>query len=187
MRNQKGQESAPFEILVAVVILGFVLYMAAQAIEFVTLQQSKAQMRDQMSTLKQAVQNAHNGNSSSVVFSPQITFKKPKELLFKVYAQQSRCSQLCSKVFSECLVFSFRSETFSEDQCIEGVPTYANFSPSTNCSDRDGYDLINFKEGILKDLGDNQTGRFIPNGSYLIINKTLGAGSTPIFCVYLKN
>ncbi|MFH0955357.1 MAG: hypothetical protein V1777_04610 [Candidatus Micrarchaeota archaeon] len=187
MKNQRGQEAAPFEVLVAVVIMGFVLFMAAQAIDYVTKRQAESQLNDQMTKLIQAVQNANNGNSASIVFSPNLSFKKPKKLLFNVVSQQARCAAICSRVYTECLFFTFQSESFNKDLCIEGVPVYSNFSPTPPCDVKPGYSLIDFKVGASTDIGNGETGYLIPGGSYSIVNKTVGSGSVPTFCVYLKN
>lgn len=178
--NSKGQEAAPFEVLVAVVIMGFVLFMAVQAIDTLYKEQSKQKLLDEMTGLKQALQDAYHSNSSTVVFAPALNFKNPKELRFKAITSQAICSALCGKVYPECLIFTFRSDEYNKDLCIENISPYVNFPTFSPCPSRNGFGLVDFKS-------PNTSGEpIIPPGTYSLVNVALGSGTVPTFCAYVR-
>ncbi len=184
--NSQGQESAPFEVLVAVVIMGFVLFMAFQAINIVVEEQCKAKLRNEMVKFKQAIQDAVKGNSVSTSFLPELCFKKPSRLLIQPVTEGSICGSICGKQLSECLLFTFRAENHAEALCMEATPVFTNFLDISPCDvGRSGYELVNLKNPPTETV-DGETRRLIPGGSYVIENVTQRSGSVPNLCVYRK-
>lgn len=181
MSNQKAQSSAPFEVLVAVVIMGFVLFMALQAFTFLQEQQCKAQIHEQIVQLKSAVQETLKGQSNKLVFQPPRCTKGEKEMRMVVRSNRAICRAICGTEDDQCLVFSYQSENFSDMLCFEETPTYTNFLTSDCGSLGADYQLKDFLNPELLP-GEPQ---IIPRGTYILQNKTGSGEGIPKICAFL--
>ncbi len=183
LNNQKAQSSAPFEVLVAVVIMGFVLYMALQAFNFLQEQQCKAQIHEQIVQLKSAVQETLKGQSNKLVFQPPRCTKDENEMRMVVKSNRAICRQVCGTEDDQCLVFFYQSENFMDQLCFDETPTYTNFLGQSQCTNLgDDYVLVDFFEPADPISGNPQV---IPRGTYTLQNKTGSGEGIPKICAFL--
>lgn len=181
MNNQKAQSSAPFEVLVAVVIMGFVLYMALQAFNFLQEQQCKAQVHEQIVQLKSAVQETLKGQSNKLAFFPPKCDQNESEMRMVVKSHREICRQVCGTEDDQCLIFFYQSENFMDQLCFEETPTYTNFLDSTQCNPSTDYAMVNFFNPAASP-GDPEV---IPRGIYTLQNKTGSGEGIPKICAFL--
>lgn len=179
MPNSRADSSAPFEVLVAVVIMGFVLVMAAQAFEFLNQKQCEAQIKDQASSLKTAVQDAIRGNSVRLNFFPPTCFQKEeKQMKLEVVTSKARCSAICGRELDECLFFLYDSDSFKFNLCFDNAPTYTTFLDNSSGCQLSGFSPVDFRA---------PTGNIIPRGLYNIQNRTGGSETVPKLCAFHKD
>ncbi|GEM_PF-5792617 len=173
--NAKGQEGAPFEVLVSVVIMSFVIVVALNAINTVGDEQCKAQIKKEASTLKAKIQDVVKGNDSALHFFPPKCFEQENEVMkLQVIHSEQLCSYYCGGTKRECLVFLYDSPKFSEILCLESASVNTTFYMDPGvCPDRDGFVPKIFLDGI-------------PRGTYNLVNKSGSDSAFPKICAYLQ-
>lgn len=177
--NDKGQEGAPFEVLVSVVIMGFVIIVALQAMNTVTTEQCKAQIRAEGSLLKTKVHDVVAGKSVTFTFDPPTCFgQKDETIQLRTIENEALCSAICGITKKSCIVFYYRAgadtgEEFMDQQCLQNASINTSFLSQGPCALRDGFDLVDFKNAI-------------PRGSYTLVNGAQGSGF-PQICAYKKS
>ena len=182
MVNRAAQSSAPFEVLVSVVIMGFVLVMGYQAVTTFYEEQCKSQIRDTAQDLKAKITEAVSGNSVSLKFFPPQCFSDENKMFLKVITSRQICTSQCNESIEECLLFTYRSSDFSYDLCLDKVPTITNFLTSSGgCADLDGFSTVDFRNP--DPAGDDD---IIPRGIYNLQNRTGSAETVPKICAYRK-
>ena len=77
MKN-RGQESAPFEVLISVIIMGFVIVIAFTAMNVLMEEQCKAEIKRSGSELKSKVQEVVKGTDTQLNFFPPGCFDQKK-------------------------------------------------------------------------------------------------------------
>lgn len=188
MRNNSAQSSAPFEVLIAVIIMSFVLVMAFQAISFLMEEQCKSQLREQATNLKAKVEEAVRGNSVLLKFFPPKCFEREEtKMKLEVVSSSSRCSIICGKAQEECLFFTYRSSDFSYDLCLDNSPTYTTFLTGSPCSPVDGFTLEDFRSPTPSENAVGEAMESIPRGIYNLQNVTGSSETVPKICAYRKS
>ncbi len=177
--NTKGQESAPFEVLVSVVIMGFVIVIAMVAIDTVTKEQCKAEIKRSGTELKIRIEEVSKGNDTTLLFSPPKCFNQRNEII-KISSIKSRslCSLYCGGTKEECLVFDYQAgDEHGELICLANASILTQFitTPGTACQDRtaEGYQLEDFRSAI-------------PRGNYILVNNNADISALPQVCAYRK-
>ncbi len=178
MVSQRGQEEAPFELLIAVIVMGFVIFLGLQAMTFVSQEQCKAQIKKSANELKATIQDVVAGNMRSLVFDPLQCFTKPKdssEMRFVVIKDKLQCSRLCGGAKNECFVFVYRAAEYSYSLCFETVSPQTTFYENAPCDDvdPDKYAALDLKNEISR-------------GSYEFVNKSSSIDAFPKICAFLK-
>ncbi len=178
MLSQRGQEEAPFELLIAVIIMGFVIFLGLQAMKYVQDEQCKAQIKFEANQLKTVIQEVVAGNTKNLVFFPPECFSKPKdreEMEFVVIKDSLQCSRLCGGAKNECFVFLYRSNEYNYELCFETVSPQTTFYEDAPCTDIDTekFIAVNLKDGI-------------PRGAFEFINKSSSIDAFPKICAFLR-
>lgn len=188
MPSEKAQSSAPFEVLIAVIIMGFVLYMGYQAVIYLSEEQCKAGLKEQAANLKAKVQEAVNGNSVLLNFFPPTCFQRTEtEMRLTVVSSSARCSSICGKTQGECLFLTYRSGNYAYDLCFDNAPTYTTFLTGNPCPLQTGFDLKDFRNPDQTGTNaDGQSKNSIPSGVYNIQNITGSSENVPKLCAYLR-
>jgi len=175
MKN-RGQEGAPFEVLVSVVIMTFVIIIALQAMKVVTDEQCKASIQRAGSDLKTKIQEVSKGNDTTLNFDPPKCFSNKKETIqLKTLDDQALCNFYCGGTRQHCLMFLFDAEDFRQYTCLESASVLTQFitQDASTCEERDGYKLQDFHSQI-------------PRGSYVLVNKSGSDNVFPKICAYLR-
>lgn len=177
MLSQRGQEEAPFELLIAVIVMAFVIFLGLQAMNYVQTEQCKAQIKHSANELKAVIQEVVAGNMKSLVFYPPQCFLKPKdreEMRFVVIKDSLQCSRMCGGAKNECFVFAYYAEGYDYDLCFETVSPQTTFYQDVPCDDAgEKFAAINMKDGI-------------PRGAYEFVNKSSSVDAFPKICAYLR-
>ncbi|MDO8625828.1 MAG: hypothetical protein Q7R47_07110 [Candidatus Diapherotrites archaeon] len=137
----------------------------------------KAEIKYAATGLKNRVQDAVKGNDTTLTFSPPTCYGEQTETIqLKVLNSEPLCNYYCGGTKRECLVFSYEAEgKYSEIQCLESASVQTTFFTDDPdiCPPRDGYELVDFKNAIVR-------------GSYNIISKSTIDSEYPRLCAYRR-
>ena len=180
MFNFKGQEEAPFQLLVAVILMTFVIIAGLNAMNEASKQKCFHNTEKLMNDLKLAIEKtAIYQQPANVNFNPPGCTKEEKFVLIK--SDEARiCQRLCMNSSSSCLLLRYSTSdvTGIQDKCINVIHS-AQFrdveDETESCKAMDGY------KGIDIELDDG----FVSGVYQFLYSPTSGSGS-PIICVYLK-
>ncbi len=191
--NQRAQESAPFELLIAVILMGFVILMAAQAMNQLQKQTCTNTINSQLEGLARNLQNVATGKGSTQFrFSfdncaAQIndctnfsTLSGSTDIMCIQLIDSTDpnvCSNYCSSARSICSLLQFKSKDDTYTKCVDISPsTVFPAQGSAQCPDRSN-------EGwVLQDY----TSSTIQQGTYSFLKASDLTSTVPIVCAYLK-
>jgi hypothetical protein len=192
--NPHGQESAPFELLIAVILMGFVLFAGYQAISRLQEQTCANTINGQLENMSRNLQNVATGKGTAqFAFNfgecsakindcdnfaslSQTTDVECVRLLDST--DPNICSSFCSSARSICTLLQYKSTTDTITKCVE-------ISPTTNFpSDASGSQCPSRKdEGWYLQPIDETT---IQQGTYSLLKVSDLTASVPVVCAYLK-
>ncbi|MEM4598578.1 MAG: hypothetical protein QW400_02715 [Candidatus Diapherotrites archaeon] len=173
--HEKAQESAPFEVLIAVIIMGFVLYIGFMVMSDMLKQDCNNRIRASIEKFRSELENVSELRSrSKIYFNPPTCYRNQK---IKVVSANDEviCASACDIATPSCLFILVDSRDYVERFCLRtAVQVYF---PTTldNCPDRssEGYTLVDLRDGI-------------PIGHYDLVNETPPRQTFPIVCAYYK-
>ncbi len=183
LRNQRGQEEAPFELLIGVIVMGFVIVIGLMAL--VNLRNAQCVERTELSlnALKLEIENAVSQKSTTQFsFNLSGCFNPEKEKVL-ITDSETLCKEYCEtdKITCSFLEYYNDSPEYTGQRPIRkclGISPEAVFQDPTSqgkCESIDNagarYELVNFKDGI-------------PEGFYKIINKSSAMDIHPVICAY---
>jgi len=187
--SAKGQESAPFELLIAVIIMTFVMMFGYMAMEDYQKMQCKAGINQELERMRDAIESTVNqGSVSKVDFKIEQCFKKSRTVLNTV-SNRTVCSRICQEGRQECVSLDFWSDGHNRRVCVN-IPLHSQFEgvsdPSAGaysgyCSDKSNPATNPIPYELLP-IGNDDVG--VPNGSYLFVDSTPPGWSKPIVCAY---
>jgi len=171
MLNNNAQESAPFELLVAIVVMGFVILFGMNALQSLQTQQCGNELEHLLASVEDSVESVVNQQIPQrllVKFPP--CYKNP-ELVLKPVVDESLCTSFCLRQVEQCVLLRFESKDEGEISCVEINPS-SNFGQQDSCPLRDdGSEPIDPTNGISQ-------------GTYLLYNKTPVGAVLPTICMY---
>ncbi|MDP6670839.1 MAG: hypothetical protein QGI60_03415 [archaeon] len=181
MVNSKGQESAPFELLIAVIIMGFVIFAGMQAMRQLWLQKCFGTTDAKLEELKTLVETSVSQKSPRTInFRLSGCFNEGDETIeITDRDEPGVCADYCGSPKPLCSLLEYSNDgtsSFTMIKCLEIPPD--TFFPSQkysggSCSPRD--------KSVLIDLEDD-----MPQGDYLFVNETLATDTFPTICAYRK-
>ncbi len=180
--NEKGQEEAPFEILVAVVIMGFVLlagYVAMKQVQGdICEQKIEKQIDDFRAALEEVV--VKQGSVDIILDFPKDCYSEKHQSFAIVHIDdEPLCRHFCGGIRKNCMILKYTDQEvgLAWNKCIN-IPPQTNFPKlgSLGSCPIDG----KFADFLLQDLKDD-----IPQGRYVLLNKTV-TGNVPTICAYKK-
>lgn len=186
----KGQMSAPFELFVAVIIMGFVILIGTGMLDKVNDQVCLNSIDKQITDFKLYLEETANKKSSTKFgFWPDNCFQESKAgINIQKKTSTTTCAAKCGKPTDSCFVIQFYSAELAggfKEKCLN-LPTYTSFySDGENCfssisaEDLDGYDAIDPMYG-----GSGDEPLKIRRGSYVIRNISAAGEVYPKICVY---
>jgi len=183
--GERAQASAPFELLVAVVIMSFVMVVGYVVLDNVNTQVCLQSVDREMTEFKAAVEDSVARMSSApLTFRPEGSCFSSKNSKIVIYSEETRavCASVCGFATDECYILKFSSELpgSGKRKCLN-LPPFTNFQNNTSdyCTDTtlfgNGYSPID----------PTIEGQFLP-GSYVIRNVSPTGHPFPLICVYYK-
>ena len=180
--QSKGQESAPFELLVAVLIMGFVLVMGFMAIQQQQQNQCAKTNEAVLEQLKTGLQLVAEGKGTATVnldLTPCTSSNKGFLLTMKTQADATLCARRCSTPRPTCLLLDYIEQgegAYVTGKCLD-ISALVSFPTST--------DTCAFLEDNM-DLFDLKDPDGIRPGRYTFINATPTTTTAPMICAYRK-
>jgi type II secretory pathway pseudopilin PulG len=181
MKNQLGQESAVFELLIAIIVMGFVILIGTNALE--TLQQKTCEgtMSQNLEDIRSAIETVVKTKGKAQVRYELPSCFNQKESSLRIIERQSAtfCSAICEGTMKECTVLQFTSPGYSESKCLH-ISSATNFPDgdpcNTNLLQGGNYKIVNWrsKEGIMP-------------GNYILMRESSIFLKSPVICVYKRD
>ncbi|MFH1240234.1 MAG: hypothetical protein V1672_03375 [Candidatus Diapherotrites archaeon] len=193
--NQKGQESAPFELLVAVIIMGFVMFVGIYAMSNLQREQcyneTQKTIQDFSRTLEEVATTPGHIKSYNLAFpsgcgagtKKKVTINDveqyTEQLFLRAWSKPEFCATNCESSGSLCVMLHyFMAEGGGVIKCINIPPdTVFPDDVSGECTDKSdetpAYKLIDVRVDI-------------PEGYYLFQNKSSPNSTNPVICAYVR-
>lgn len=184
--NRKGQEEAPFELLVAVIIMGFVLSVGFIAMNELTKKQCQGTVENTMREFKMVIESVSKAQGSST-FSfriPGCYIEKESRLSIRTVTEKLVCERVCGGSGLDCAFLEFygksRDESYPSTVCLD-IPPNLDFPSAdainTPCDTKrysGSYEIVSWK--------DNS----IAPGDYILANEYSIVSGYPRVCVYKR-
>lgn len=180
---QKGQESAPFELLVAVTLMIFVIAAGLNAMSVLGRQQCIGQIDKKLEEMKTAIELVASGKgASNVDFTIPKCFKGSKTEI-RYEQKQAICSRVCGGVRRECILLRFESAEESMAKCLNVSlnTTFIDQPSGSSCTDREPGERLE-----LVDLKNPAGGEGIPLGYYSLVEVQNPSITLPMICAYRR-
>ena len=191
--NSRGQESAPFELLIAVILMGFVLFMGYQAISNLQKQTCANTINSQLEGMARNLQNVATGKGSTQFrfsfegcaaqindcdnFSALSGNTDIMCIQLIDSTDPNVCSSYCSSARSICSLLQFKAQNDTYTKCVDISPsTVFPAQGSAQCPDRtaEGWVLQDYTSGTIQ------------QGTYSFLKASDLTSTVPIVCAYLK-
>ena len=181
MLNQKGQESAPFELLIAIVVMTFVIVVGFQAIDTLNEETCRGVLNQNMEEIKRGIETVVQTKSKvSLSYELPNCFREDEaKMLIVDRKERVYCSAICGGSLAQCTILRFASPTFSETKCLR-ISAATDFPDETTC-DADA----------LEPAGDFGVEEWkseegIAPGVYTLIRQSNLFSRSPQICVYKR-
>jgi len=164
--------------LVAIIIMGFVIFVGLQAMDQLNNQKCFNEINAKLEEMKTKLETVVTERSPQQInFNLSTCFNPNDESIrIKDYSEPALCAEYCGSAKNLCtlLQYYYRGEgSFSIRKCL-------NISPDTvfpytvgTCPAKEGYDLIDYRDEM-------------DQGFYLLVNKTSVTSTYPTVCAYKK-
>lgn len=153
--NQKGQSGAPFELLVAVIIMAFVIIIGAQVINSTNEKVCENNVHKSVLEFKGFLEDTVNRKSvNKFIFYPDdpcFEVSKAVTKIEKLFDEKS-CLANCGQPLSSCWVISFnsveeRTKSIYYRTCVN-LPVYTTFLGTSGDCFEEGFVAVNVLEKI---------------------------------------
>lgn len=176
--SQKGQESAPFELLVAVIVMGFVLLVGFNVISSLQFEECKGKLDNNLEQLKTAIENVAHGEGQRTVsfFLPFCFLQNESRLEIVSRTERQICQEICPGAQVQCTLLAFTSPEHNNWKCLK-VSSALDFPGESVCRDFVGDDSFSVERWRV-DL--------IKEGQFILVKKFSEFSSQPAICVYKR-
>ena len=182
LRSEKGQESAVFELLIAVIIMTFVIVIGFNALDKLNDNVCKGQMNQTLERIRTTLEEVVNTkNKANVSYELPVCFAQNQSTLKIVVSDsQQQCSAQCGGSISHCMLLIFSSPSYTESKCLR-ISSVTNFPEGDPCDAKilepsDGYTLVNW-----------QSEQGITPGTYALFEVTsLSNSGPPQICAFRR-
>ena len=182
MLSQRGQESAPFELLIAMVLMGFVIVVGFNALDRLNFEICKGNMNQGMEQIRGAIETVvKNKSKADVSFELPNCFREEESKLRILDSEdEAYCSTYCGGGVRSCKVLSFYNPLFSDTKCLR-VSQATTFPREAPCNpqvfgEAGDYEIADWQD---QDSGI-RTGRYTLKAEFNLFSKT------PEVCVYQR-
>jgi len=175
--KKKAQMSAPFELLVAVVIMGFVILFGMNALNELNKTQCSHELSNTMFSLVNAIELATNQYSTQALQVKIPACYHNSKLYLEATNSQNLCSAYCIGSRETCILLKFSSDEESRIKCVN-INFFTSFPSESDmgCPSKEGFQLVK--------PTNNQTA-FV-TGYYVIQNVTSVGAAIPTVCIYQR-
>src|SRR3989338_1912449 len=163
--DRKGQESAPFELLIAVIVMGFVIVMGLNAIFVLQRESCEGDIEKQLESIKSALEIVARGegNQNISYLMPSCFNEKESKLEIVERDDPQTCSFYCGGNSYNCILLSFSSLEYNSLKClkisnaiqfgqrVQDDPPKCNVLPGRDDvgTGEPFYDLIDLRQGAI--------------------------------------
>jgi len=181
MLNQKGQESAPFELLIAVIVMTFVIMIGLQATDTLVKEQCKGQIESGLERMKTGIESVVKGKGKENVSFNLPTCFEEKRTKIRIAIEDSAksCAYLCGGSQQVCTLLIYSNPQFNSIKCLYISP-HTIFPTGDPC---DAEDIAGEGEYEAVDLKGDEG---IKPGHYILISKFSSLSQNPIICAFRK-
>lgn len=189
MLSQKAQEAVPFQLLVVIVMLGFVLVMGLYVLTRSNEQQCGEQAKKVLERTRQDLESLVKQDELKriTIDVPQCGEGK-KELSIRLEQDRQICSLYCIGANERCVLLVFSSEEISQATCLR-IPPTTQFLGVTECSKPERrpqsipQDFEPFPVDFARTIG-GLTENDLNAGEYFFTQKTSFETGAPQVCAY---
>jgi hypothetical protein len=176
MTKTKGQEEAPFELLIATILMGFIIVVGIIAMQRVMSSQCDNQTYQELQKLKTHIEKVVQEKTPlNFTFSLPHCYEN-EEVKFRTVSDQAICSRLCEEFKRDCVILDYTSKGAWYQLCVKvPITTYFAKPADIYCEDR----TSEKPKQVLVDMYDS-----IQDGIYQVQYK--GGESYPVICAYMK-
>ena len=185
MVNQKGQEAAPFELLIAVILMGFVIIIGTYASMELERQKSEQQINQKLEDFKEALEAVSKGKGQYNLEFVLPPHGRNQEINLLQISDSYRCSIYCGGSRATCTIVTFEAEgAKSMAKCVNISPL-TGFKGEKEARDTGGPCPSYLTDDLLC-LEDWRSGP-IKQGDYVLASAyTTVITPVPIICAYRK-
>jgi len=176
----KGQEEAPFQLLVAVILMTFVIIVGLRAIEQAEEQKCFYDTEKSMNDLRTAIERTTQNKTPSIVrFNPPGCSDEEQFVVLKT-DYENLCKRTCMNASSVCVLLRYSTSQTSgiQDKCIN-IPydtSFRNFVDNPeSCGKIGGYKKLEMESALGLELGN-----------YYLVYYDNPAINYPIVCAYIE-
>ncbi|MFH1224842.1 MAG: hypothetical protein V1676_03485 [Candidatus Diapherotrites archaeon] len=188
--NRAGQEAAPFELLVAVIVMTFVIGAGLVAINYLNQEKCKGEADSSVENMKTAIETvAKSQGHASVSFTIPGCFRASTDrgcsyssdpegakLCIRHMDDETVCSHYCGGSSRSCYLLMFSSANYHSVRCLR-ISSMTNFLADAPC------DPAQPGEGwVLENWGSES----IREGQYKLLNPFGLDADAPIVCPYRR-
>ncbi len=178
MIGQRGQEAAPFELLIAVIIMGFVIFVGLRAMDQLNREKCFNETNAKLEEMKTKLETVVTERSPQQInFNLSPCFNPEEETVrIKDFSEPSLCAQYCGAARNLCTLLQYYysgSGSFSIRKCLNISPDSVFPAIIGRCLGKGGYELVDFRNKVVQ-------------GNYLLVNKTSVTSTFPTICAYRK-
>ena len=180
MLSQKGQEAAPFELLIAVITMTFVIVVGLNAMSTLLRAQCEGKIDQNMEELKTALETVAKGEGKKTVAYDMPSCFNQNDSSLRIVSRDDRatCSFHCGGLRYECTLLFFSSPDFSSIKCLN-ISSATDFPSATVCHDFDDQPT----EFKVKEWKKDEA---IEPGQYTLIKQFHLFSPQPRICVYKR-
>lgn len=184
IKDKKGQSDVVFEVLIAVILLGFVLVAGTLAMSSLSNTKCSKSIDISLSSLKQNIEKASTNTLLSTEFLLDVPycFGSDVNLEFKKELP-TICSIYCPGVSGACYMLKYQN---SKDKvspvrfiCLQVSPVIVLNAEEQCVNSPTDFDLWTKK-------GNNSNGIKMENGRYIISSSSALSNNDPTLCIYKK-
>jgi|GEM_PF-3273960 len=180
--NKKGQADTVFEVLIAVILLGFVLFAGTYAMSSLSNTKCSKSIDISISDLRLTIEKAASSTliSTDFLFNMPYCFGNEYTLVLEKQANAALCSSYCPGSSGSCYLLHYKNPKDKVSQvrysCVQISPIVRINDSSSNCS------MPSDASGIYSPYSDK-----FDNGRYIITSKNLSTTNTfPGLCIFKK-
>ncbi|VVB99291.1 Uncharacterised protein [uncultured archaeon] len=181
LASERGQESAVFEVLIAVIIMSFVLVVGFNALNVLSQKVCEGKLSQNLEQIRSAIEEVVNTkNKGNVYFElPECYSDTGSKLLIVESDSQAQCSAVCGGTVGRCTLLVFSSDKYSENKClrVSSATTFPDGEPcDPNILEPSGaYELVNWK---------SSSG--ISEGTYTLFKVSSLSSERPEICAFKR-